>query len=365
MEDQVDVLKEAKIKKHSPRRRINRELRRDYDQAWKIVVEGHLKDALDIFWPELGREIDWTYQNRALDKELKKINSSIKVKKQLVDMLFEFRLLSGEEVWILLHVEVQTKKDLTIAERVLQYLCCLKQKYRGRRIEQMLVLLDIDPNFRPDTYLSPADQICKLKYQFKTVKLNDWKEKLTFDNVHKAPKNIFNLIILLQLESMYIDPKDQRSTCERIKAFIRVVNRCGHTSQNVRDAIEFCGYVLRLSDPILLQEVDEETEMQKKTNPVAYEDLGVFSKISYNHGMTKGKTEGKIEGKLEGKIEGKLEGKIEGRLEGLTEAVIKIMQEGTPKEKALQLFNISLAEFEKGLKLIDLADAEKFQKKKE
>jgi ribosomal protein S20 len=306
-------------KKNSSRKSADKALMRSYDQAWKIVVGENLQAALDVLWPELSGEIDWAQQSTTLDKELETIRPHSGLKKQIVDKLFEVKILGGQETSILLHVEFQAQKDATIADRMMQYLCALRLRYPGRRIEQMLVLLDKDQRFQPNTYNYSRENICTLHYQFKTVKVSDWKGILTFENVHKAPKNIFNFIILMQLESMFTGPKDQRSTFNKIKAFLAEVGRSGHTDAEKRHALVFCEYVLRLSDPALMDEVQQEVERQKKISSEPVDYLGVFSYRAYH----------------------------DGNLEGRIAVAAAMIQDGVSEEKALRIAGVSPVDFEK------------------
>jgi hypothetical protein len=52
-------------------------------------------------------QIDWSRGFEFLDKELRKITADTAVGRRLVDKLVKVWLKSGEEVWALVHVEIQ------------------------------------------------------------------------------------------------------------------------------------------------------------------------------------------------------------------------------------------------------------------
>jgi len=65
--------------------------------------------------------IDWTKIPESLEKELKRITASAKTKKRFADKLYKVWLLSGEEVWILIHIEIQSQYEENFPQRMYIY----------------------------------------------------------------------------------------------------------------------------------------------------------------------------------------------------------------------------------------------------
>lgn len=79
----------------------------DNDGGWKQIINTHLKDFVEFFWLEAYENIDWQKPYEFLEQELLSIGIPEAVGKHYVDKLFKVYLKkSGEEQWILLHIEI-------------------------------------------------------------------------------------------------------------------------------------------------------------------------------------------------------------------------------------------------------------------
>ncbi len=78
----------------------------NYDEPWKEALTEYFEAFLYFFFPEVHQLIDWTKIPESLEKELKRITASAKTKKRFADKLYKVWLLRGEEVWILIHIEI-------------------------------------------------------------------------------------------------------------------------------------------------------------------------------------------------------------------------------------------------------------------
>jgi hypothetical protein len=47
--------------------------RRDADSPWKQILRGYLHDAMNFFFPEVSKLIDWQIPPVFLDKELEQL----------------------------------------------------------------------------------------------------------------------------------------------------------------------------------------------------------------------------------------------------------------------------------------------------
>jgi hypothetical protein len=60
-----------------------------------------------LFFLSAHAQINWRRGLEFLDKELRKITADAAVGRRVMDKLVKVRLKSGEEVWALVHVEIQ------------------------------------------------------------------------------------------------------------------------------------------------------------------------------------------------------------------------------------------------------------------
>lgn len=123
----------------------------DYDSPWKEVLEHFFPAFMAFFFPEAHAEIDWSQRYEFLDKELAKIVRDANLGKRLADKLVKVRRVTGEEVWVLIHIEVQGWVDPEFPRRMYVYNYRVFDRY-GRPVASMAVLADDDPKWRPDRF---------------------------------------------------------------------------------------------------------------------------------------------------------------------------------------------------------------------
>src|SRR5690349_5081014 len=83
----------------------------DTDSPWKEALDRYFERCLAFFFPEAHADIDWTRGYEMLDKELQPIVRQAQLGRRYVDKLVKVWLRSGEERWLLIHVEVQAWKE--------------------------------------------------------------------------------------------------------------------------------------------------------------------------------------------------------------------------------------------------------------
>ena len=93
------------------------------DSAWKEILEGCFEDFLAFFFPEVHAAIDWRYPPEWLDKEFQALFplGSDEDRRRTIDKLAKVRLVTGEEEWILTHVEVQGDPKPDFEGRMFRY----------------------------------------------------------------------------------------------------------------------------------------------------------------------------------------------------------------------------------------------------
>src|SRR5476649_411249 len=108
MEIMVKEIKQKKIKK----------LYTENDRAWKELTTSNLHDFTKFFHPQAYQEIDWTRPIEFLEQELTSVETQAAEGTKHIDKLFKVFLLTGEEQWVLLHIEFQHSKEDDFPERM-------------------------------------------------------------------------------------------------------------------------------------------------------------------------------------------------------------------------------------------------------
>ena len=168
----------------------------DYDSPWKEIIGQLFEPCLAFFFPLIHAAIDWSCGYTFLDKELQKLTPDAESGRHTVDKLAKVKLLGGEELWLLLHIEVQGQRDKGFAERMMVYHYRIFDQHRVRLVS-LAVLSDNNRHWRPAHYEREAFG-CRHRLDFPVVKLLDYREQLSALEQHHNP---FALVVLAHLRA--------------------------------------------------------------------------------------------------------------------------------------------------------------------
>lgn len=149
------------------------ELQADYDSPWKDALEFYFEDFLTFFFQGVHELIDWSKTPIPLDKELQQVVREAESGKRFTDKLFQVWLLDGIEVWVLVHIEVQSQVDPEFPQRMYRYNYRLFDRY-DRPVISLAVLGDERANWRPSSYGYELGG-CQVSLEFPIVKLLDYE----------------------------------------------------------------------------------------------------------------------------------------------------------------------------------------------
>jgi predicted transposase/invertase (TIGR01784 family) len=93
----------------------------DYDGLWKKLIEDLFNEFTAFFAPNLHQTIDFTKQPEFLNREFYKKIIKEKEGKVIADQIVKVFLETGEEKWILIHVEVQGVPKEDFSKRMFRY----------------------------------------------------------------------------------------------------------------------------------------------------------------------------------------------------------------------------------------------------
>ena len=94
-----------------------------YDILWKGMIEEIIEDLLLFVEPEIGKELDLGRGFQFMDKELAEMypEPTKPANTKVVDKLVKVFLRDGAERHVLIHLEVQGKKEKAFARRMFEY----------------------------------------------------------------------------------------------------------------------------------------------------------------------------------------------------------------------------------------------------
>ncbi|HNX77781.1 MAG TPA: hypothetical protein PLM07_14170 [Candidatus Rifleibacterium sp.] len=150
--------------------------RTDYDSPWKDLVEKYFQQFMEFFFPEIAASIDWQKKYEFLDKEFQKIAVEGVTGRRYADKLVKVNELTGQEAWVLVHLEIQGQEDSDLARRMLVYHYRIFDRYQ-KRIASLALLADKNIKWRPQEYCHELWG-CELSFRFPMVKLLDVASKV-------------------------------------------------------------------------------------------------------------------------------------------------------------------------------------------
>ncbi|MEN9613452.1 MAG: hypothetical protein RLZZ628_4266, partial [Bacteroidota bacterium] len=102
----------------------------DYDGIWKKIISEFFPDFINFFLPNLYTRVDWNIPPEFLEQELELLHKELEINRKITDKLVKVKLVTGEERWILIHLEVQTGYEIDFAARMYLYNALIYAKFK-------------------------------------------------------------------------------------------------------------------------------------------------------------------------------------------------------------------------------------------
>ncbi|KPA18137.1 hypothetical protein MHK_001600 [Candidatus Magnetomorum sp. HK-1] len=287
---------------HTFSRRVQRQLleklTHEIDTPWKDVLNACFKEFIEFFYPEIDSDIDWTKAPLFMDKELSQIIRESKTGCRFVDKLVKVFRKTGEERWVLTHIEVQGQSQENLPERMFIYSNRLSDIYK-MRVVSLAILADDNPNWRPSKY---EDELwgCRKLFEFPVVKLLDYKDR--WEKLEKS-ENPFAIVVMTHLKML----ETKNNYSDRLYWKVEISKKLyakGYSEIKVFALIKFIDWLMVLPKDMatsyhsIMYQIKEEKKMRFITS---------FELLGMEKGREKGREEGREKGREEGKIIGQIE----------------------------------------------------------
>jgi hypothetical protein len=230
----------------------------DFDSPWKEALDVYFRAFLAFFFPSINDDIDWSRGFESLDTELQQIAPRAAHGRRFVDKLVKVWRTNGREVWVLIHVEVQTQRDRAFSRRMYVYHYRIFDRY-NRRVASLAVLADDNPTWRPGAY---RDELwgCSIRLSFPAVKLLDYADRVA---ALEADSNPFAKVVLAHLKALETrrDPAGRRAWKFRL---VRGLYEHDFPPEDLWQLWHLIDRLMRLPPPLeeaLWQEVKEYAEV--------------------------------------------------------------------------------------------------------
>ncbi|WP_221394658.1 hypothetical protein [Dyadobacter sp. NIV53] len=258
------------------------------DTLWKGILENVFEEFLIFFFKDASTLFSMEKGFQFLDKELEQLfpDQDIEAPK-FVDKLVKVFTKSGQEEWILVHIEVQGYDDKDFASRMFTYFYRILDKY-GKPVTAIAIFTDDNKNFHP-TLFEYEYLGTKTTFQFNTYKIIEQDETVLLH--HENPFSIVVLTVLLALKKKKLDDEKLYNLKYSLA---KNLLRKNIPKRKVDDLLIFLQRYVTFADPKynvkFEKEIEELTENQKSMG-IREQVLDIAKKEGIEKGIEKGKME--------------------------------------------------------------------------
>ena len=219
-----------------------------------------------FFFPQIYADLDWSQKYEFLDKELQKILPKAKTGRGYVDKLVKVWRKDGTDIWLLIHIEVQSQVDEGFTTRMYIYNYRIYDLHKHMVIS-LAVLADNDADWRPQSFGYTYGGFT-LNMEFPAIKLLDYQAKWSDLETSSNP---FAVVVMAHLKAM----ETRRYPKSRLRSKIEIVKSLyarGWSRANVWELFRFLDWVMELPDRFelqfekALQELEEGENMRYVTH---------------------------------------------------------------------------------------------------
>ena len=250
----------------------------DYDGVWKEALREHLAEFVEKYFPAEHAAIDWSHEPQWYDKELSQVLGQPGQRNRTVDLLARVRLRTGQEQWILLHLEIQTSYEPDFAVRISRYNAGLNWVFK-RRVLTLVVLADLRRGWCPEEDLFQVGTF-ESRLKFPVCKLID-RLSVEWHADHTLP-----VLLGAQIEAL----RTAGDPAGRYRAkwlLVRGLYDLGYNAQQVREIFRLIDWMMHLRIDLETQFEQDLAEFEQET---AMPYVTSVERIAEARGEARGKT---------------------------------------------------------------------------
>jgi hypothetical protein len=193
-----------------------------------------------------------------LDIELREIIRDAEIGNRLADKLVKVWLHDGAEVFVLIHVEIQSQYQENFAKRMYIYNHRLFDKY-GKEVISLAVLGDDDPKWRPTRFgYSRWGFSSDTKYPM--VKLLDFQQR--WSELERS-QNPFAVVIMAHLSTLETVGKPNQRFQSKL-TLVRGLYERGYTKSQVLELFRLIQWMMVLPKPLEISFKQEFKRIQEE-----------------------------------------------------------------------------------------------------
>jgi hypothetical protein len=270
------------------------ESRSDYDNPWKEALSLYFRPFMAFFFPQIEKEIDWQKGYEFLDQEFQQVVREAETGKAYTDKLVKVWRGNGTEIWVLIHIEVQSQAQEEFPERMYVYNYRIYDRYR-KPVISLAILADERAMWRPDRY---HEQLwgCSIELRFPCVKLLDYRQRR---GELEESNNPFAVMVAAHLTSQ----ETRGDGTRRYEGKLRIAKslyRRGYGRQDILELFRLIDWMVNLPEAAE-QEFKKEIQRFEEENRMPY--VTSFERLARKEGISQGIAEGILQKGREDVIE--------------------------------------------------------------
>lgn len=250
--------------------------RTNYDSAWKEVIEKHVEDFLEFFFPMVYESVDFSKGYEFKSQELREIMPISEAGKRIADEVVKvyLKLKNGRTgcLAIYIHIEIQGSREDELEKRAFIYFYRLFDRVlaegEGTEVISLLVLTDEDESYRPDHF--KYDRLgFEVYVKFPMVKVIDYKNNNALLEKLDSSGNMMAMVVKAQLKSYEAKKGDDQKKFDIKRELIYQCFRGGYQKESIATLIKFLDYVFRLPK-VLEKQLKLEIVIIEEENKMPY-----------------------------------------------------------------------------------------------
>lgn len=305
----------------------------DQDSPWKEALDQFFQPFLELVFPAVAEAIDWNQPVKSLNTELQQLTPESSSGRLYADKLVEVTLLSGDQEWLLVHIEVQGRAQKNFNQRMFHYHVRIWDKYQ-QPLLSLAVLTDIQDSFRPGLYQNNLNHLGQnLTFEFPTIKLLDWMGRIDEleDNL-----NPFALVLLAQLQVMRYGKDQAQQRLEAKKHLTRTLFRRGYSKDRIAELLRLIEWMITLPEA-LEADYSKQVKLLKEEPQMAF--VSTLERLAKDEGIAEERQRAEAE-KQRLAVEKQ---RAEAEKQQFETGIITLLKQGVlTEEQVAQAINLSI-----------------------
>ncbi|MEK0314474.1 Rpn family recombination-promoting nuclease/putative transposase [Cohnella sp. 56] len=291
-----------------------------HDEAFKKLLQTFFEEFMALFFPEVHQTLDYSKAKLLMQEQLVDI---VGQDARTLDLLLEVQLAAAE-IFVLLHFEPQSYRDVRFVERMFIYFGRLFEKYR--HTHKLIVPVAVftsdsageEPNSLVMTLPGSSEEIVRFNFLKVELKKQNWRDFADSDNPVAAAL----------LGKMGYNRRERR---ELRFAYLRMLLRLKDRLDPARMAL-----VMSVADLYYEPKPEEDEQILNELREMVPEEEAFIMDL-----MPAWKRWGFEEGVEQGIEQGIEQGKDRGMLEERKDVVRKLLGKGMTPDKVADMLELT------------------------